>query len=269
MHTQCTPQPDRNDLLVSDPKILVGKRAFIGMSSGSQGVPIDITTLLLAGKSARETLVLCTDAFQEMNGTIPSEVLNNRSRFEQTVKAISSAFSLNLTIRRTSDILASSRYSSIVSTVKNELISTGLMERCVNIVPPRHRTNAKALEYPVHQLSMCHYLSSELGYEVKLGPKTEVPYDSILEELGSPLRYAYATDALPLASKGEPRPVVHYVSGHRENGARLMCDTPIDEAMEKIKQSSESTLRYLYRLAREAGRCLWRLNYRRPLTGAR
>jgi hypothetical protein len=258
MHANHTPHTHRNDLLVTDARIVADKKAFIGMSSGSQGVPIDILTLLLGAKSARETLVLCTDAFQKINGIEPLEVMANRHRFEGTVAAMSKVFSLPLSMKRTSKIIASGEYSAVLSNLTEKLHATGLMEACVEIVPLRHRSNPKSLEYPVHQLAMCEYLSSNLGFEVKLGPHTEVPYDSILAKLNSPLRYAYATDALPLASKGDPRPVVHYVSGHRENGVRLMCDTPIDDAMAKIAQSSHAALLYLYRLAREAGRCLWR-----------
>ena len=258
MHARNIFHTSNNELLTSNSQSLFGRRVFIGMSSGSEGVPIDVLTLLLAANPAQEALVLCTDAFQSMNGAGAVEVVSNRARFERTVKAMAGLFSLNISTRRTSEIIGSAEYIGIVANLTDQLHSTGLIEECVNIVPPRHRSNPRSLGYPVHQLGMCEYLRRNQGFEVKLGPRTEVSYDSILAKLGSPLKYAYAINALPVASKGEPRPVVHYVSGHRENGARLMCETPLDEAFKKIAQSSHDTLLYLYRVAREAGRCLWR-----------
>ena len=253
-----TRHSSENPLLISNPALLEGRRSFIGMSSGAKGVPIDIVALLLASRPAKETTVLCTDVFQSMNGIQANEVRNNTAEFEATVLAIARAFQMNVTIIKTSEIYASDRYQESLRRFDDGLTGQGLREMCLELVPERHRGNPKALLYPLHQLAMCDFVRAELGLEVKIGPRSEVPYDSVLAKYGARLSFAYVTDALPLETKGEPRPVVHYVAGHRENGTRLMCHVSREEALRRIALSSESTLKYLLKMSQVAGRCLWR-----------
>lgn len=261
-HSTCTIRHDSdNPLLLSNPATVEGRRSFIGMSSGAKGVPIDIVALLLASRTAKETTVLCTDVFQSMNGIQASEVHENRARFEAVVRAIARAFQLNVEIVRTSEIFGADRYQEKLQQFEDRLTARGLRERCVDLVPERHRSNQKALQYPLHQLAMCDFVQSEMGLEVKIGPRSEVPYDSVLAHCGSRLSYAYVTDALPLETRGEPRPVVHYVGGHRENGTRLMCHASREESIQRIALSAEDTLRYFLKMSLVAGRCLWRRSH--------
>lgn len=246
-----------NNLLEASSARLNDRKVMVGLGFGKAGVPIDVLTLLLAASTCDKLQVLVVDEFAAMNGQPEAEVTAQSSRLLDALGRIQAVYNLPLNTTRCSDFMHTKAYRDCFHQVKQIVEQTGLERELFLSVPERYRTNATALLYPLHEIAVTLYMQSTMGVEVKLGPNKERIYDRTMCALGIPIEFAYAVDALPLATR-EPSQVIHYIPNHVAKGRRIMLGDSPEHVYQLLEKSHEQTLRYLARVASAAARCLWR-----------
>ena len=121
-------------------------------------------------------------------------------------------------------------------------------------VPREHRKNG--IEYPLNELACVKYLS-ERGFRFKIGPEKEKAYDSVMEELGFDMEFAYLR---PCYAFGTGKEVVPYSSSSGGVGGTRIYFSDLEfprKVRAKLMMGPEDVCKYFCRLGSLAGKILW------------
>lgn len=240
----------------TDPKgIDLGERiSFLGMGFSSNGIPVDIVALFLAGLAAKGYAILLVDEFQRFNHVPEEHISLGLKRIRRALNGLGKLYGFGPEIITCSDFMRSDCYKAVLKEIEERIKDCGLEDSILQTVPERYRQSLDAAKYPVNEIACVEFLKRERGIEIKLGPSKELIYDRIMRELGLDVDFAYVIDAYALGTR-EPEEVVHYIPGHRgrSNGQRLLLDDPVHKADSKIALGPDEATRYLLSVASEAG----------------
>ncbi len=235
--------------------LLAGKVCHIGIGCSPKGMPIDVVALLLSADGAAVNHVLVADEFMLLNGTSYAEAQQAGDRTVEAIDAVRRVYGLNVEIVRASEMVASERFRQILRETREQLATPELSEMVRATVPESRRKVDPHGEYAVNEVASTRYLMETSGVQVKIGPAREKLYDRIMQQLGMPISFGYAIDALPLSTR-DPRPVVHYIAtdGGETRGARICFQELFVTVGNKLRQMSRPTALYFLALADEAAR---------------
>jgi hypothetical protein len=237
---------------------LEARHVMMGIGFGREGTPLDVATMILAAGEAASIKVLIIDEFRRMNGVSEDEIERGSMRLIDVLERLKEKFGLPLEIIKTSDLMATDDYHrsflAIAEIVSERMKAQSFREAMLATLPESKRRDARPdLTYSVHEIAVTAFMANRFGTEVKLGPSRETLYDGVMRQLGVAMSFAYAVDALPVATN-KPEPVVHYVPSHRGgSGGQRLC---FEDSRGKIKRllecASEEAAHYYSRLAQTA-----------------
>ncbi|MCB9361866.1 hypothetical protein H6504_00380 [Candidatus Woesearchaeota archaeon] len=223
----------------------------MGYDSGK--TPIDCIPIFLLHAIKEDHTLLIADEFVRMNGDpFVQEGIENVRR---TIVNCERLFQIEIDQRYCSDFMATEQYSTEFKRVLDSAKKNDLVELIEATIPSSRKQNKDALLYPYHEIACVSYLAQE-GYHLKIGPRKEVQYDSIMQDMGIKMSYAYLADAFALATKFAD-PVVHYISSSRgpNNGQRLHLGDSEQTAKSRL-QGNDTALRYYANIASICGQVL-------------
>ncbi len=230
------------------------KHAFIGITFGHQGIPIDLATIVLAGVEFKGLSLMLADEFLRLNNHPEEEIQKGLAFNRKTLEVLAEIYGVEMPIITASDFMRDGPYKHLFERLKKA--SRPMQDALVSLVPQRYRGNENALLYPLHEAACTDYVSKS-GIEVKLGPSSEAPYDRFMQKIGIRMEFAYLVDAYAFGTPYSDK-VVHYVPTNKGKhmGERILLDEPTFESSKKLLTGSPEASKYLLTVASVAGKRL-------------
>ena len=230
------------------------KNTFIGIGLSKGGIPIDLLTLVLALKPASKATLLIADEFALMNGNSQADVQDKIQHIQKYLRRACKLYDVKCELIKSSEIMNCNAYSLLESEINERLRKQNLISELKNTLPDNK--SAYSNEYALHEIIISEFLAINHDAQVKLGPIRETLYDDIMRKISTPLEFAYAINAYPLATKIS-NPVVHYVAndhGAKHEGTRILINEYERRLYNKIHDPSNTpqALAYLAKLANTA-----------------
>ena len=163
----------------------MSKKSFIGLFHEYQrsiarshtGVPIDILPIYLLSSVLEDFTLLITDEFLKFNGKNEGFVNSCRRNLLETFDRLDSVYRLKPKILLCSDFMNSREYYKVFELIEKEVSGKGLEESILATVPQTRINLQSSKDYPIHEIACVEYLARK-GFELKIGPVQEKPYDA-------------------------------------------------------------------------------------------
>jgi len=224
------------------------------MSFGLEGIPLDILPIYILTRFIPDYTILIADGFLGINGINKEEVQDGRDELVRVLNRLGRVHGKDPSLSFFSDFSGEEKYQDVYRNLRERVDGNkDLTTRVLKYVPERRRNNSDPLQYIMHQVATVQHLYGQ-GYQTKLGPKTELGYDGLINELGINIDFAYTLDSLALGTK-TPDPIVPYIPSSKgpNNGQRVFFHETPERIQEKINQGCDEALRYFLKLASISG----------------
>ncbi|MBI2580567.1 hypothetical protein HYV85_02035 [Candidatus Woesearchaeota archaeon] len=230
------------------------KYAFIGITPSHRGIPIDLATIALAGVEFRGQIILLADSFLHLNKQPEEQIIAGTSQTRRAFEVLAKIYGLKTAFLYTSLLMVGELYKGIIGELRETAQKVCSPEEVIQLVPPAYRHSEQAAQYPLHEAACTKILSEFLFIDIKLGPSTEKPYDTLMQKLNVRILFNYLVDAYAVGTN-QPDAVNHYTPTNvgPHGGTRVLLNEPVETSSEKLLSGSEQASRYLLTVASVAG----------------
>lgn len=234
-------------------------RPFMGISIGTDGVPIDAIRIHLLGSALEDFAILLADEFSSeriagKTGLNDKDLMHAKRRYSDALDLFQIVWPNQRRTISASDIMGTEDYRKALSDVEAMIKEQGLEAQIAALQTDRGNTPEDRRRYALSEMAVVEYLRRHHGFGTKIGQHSERKYDLIMAKISFGMRFAYLHTAHALSqSSEEPSPYLVGSINTIPNKRILISDDP-DTVEEKLKLGTTKAHRYFAVLGSLAGR---------------
>lgn len=251
--------------ILENAESLEGKKAFMGLGVGQDGVPIDLIRVHLLGYGIKDFTILLADNFSSdaiagKSGLNALDLGRAVSIYNGTLSVFKGIWPTDSQIRATSEFMDTQDYRFTLKHIEQIANERSLHDQITDISTEWGDTAEDRWRFAINELAVIEHLRRTDGITIKIGPPSERKYDVVSALVSPGMAFLYMLPTRGLAKRSaEPSPY-SIEGGIREisDNRILITDDP-DTVQEKLDLGGLGAHKYFAILGSLAGRAMGHL----------